>query len=1049
MNEFSTSFWGISTVLPLHLSLTLGLENSPPFLSPFPSRFSLKVNALVSLPCELRFPSLIPESLRANLDDGLSEGRTLACRPSRSIFLKAFVLLSFLIEFLCCRECNPTAVNAESELMEGSRRRSGGQAKRKAANSSSSASSKRFAKERAPPILPPLHNGPCTRARQSPNKFPGASSTANKQEFSQGMQDATEVLDDAQKKQEAEYQMHEPLVDTELEAVRSRDANVHVIPVPAGWFSWTNVHPLEEKALSSFFDGKSETQTSEKYLELRNLIMKKYHVNPQSQISLKDLSDLNIGDDKAKKEIMEFLSSWGLINFHPLPPPNTDITSNGVDETAEVTSLVEKLCHFRMHPVAKVNRQKSLSAPTLVSGILPESAIPDALLPQEGPAVEYHCNSCSADCSRKRYHCQKQADFDLCSECYTDGKFGSGMTSADFILMEPGTEMSGTSSGSWSDQETLLLLEALELYGENWNEIAEHVATKTKAQCFLHFVRMPIEDVFIEREDTSDVTSPHVPDSAAVDKDPPATPPTGSSLDPAKAASEQPDAPSEQVKNDSEPSPAENGTAGEQPPPLPPPPPSDAVKPSDDGHVVDAQENHNFAIDALKAAFQAVGSSFEPGGSLSFADAGNPVMALVGYLAALVDPDVSDASVRSSLKAFHEDSPGIQLASRHCFFLEDPPDSSEGLAACKSDTTEAIEAEPHKEEKEASATEGGPICNDSTNKTDEDVVTEAKDPSTSPQECTEKPDVANESNETESTKEASSNLEDRKPMDIDPNSVRPMEQDAKATVASEKTVETNSNAGKIFCCFSIFSISQSFNAIWILIPSLTGVSVDNEVKTTVTTPETDANSCEVEDGPKDSKDAHLKDSKDAHPKDSKDPHVSPGSTDATASSKTSVCSTNATASSKIRRAAIAALSAAAVKAKLLADQEEEQIRQLCSFVIERQLHKLESKLGFFSDIERIYMRLREQIDRARQRLMLERNQIIAARFGLPASMPRMGFQSTQALRSSMTNNAALHGPMKTFSSSSIIPGSSAGGSGPALSQTSISSAGRNLGPAKS
>ncbi|XP_031494682.1 SWI/SNF complex subunit SWI3D [Nymphaea colorata] len=918
-------------------------------------------------------------------------------------------------------------LHRETELMEGSRRRSGGQAKRKAANSSSSASSKRSAKERAPPILPPLHNGPCTRARQSPNKFPGGSSAANKQEFSQGMQDVTEVLDDAQQKQEAEDQMHKPLVDTELEAVRSRDANVHVIPVPAGWFSWTKVHPLEEKALSSFFDGKSETQTSEKYLELRNLIMKKYHVNPQSQISLKDLSDLNIGDDKAKKEIMEFLSSWGLINFHPLPPPNTDITSNGVDETAEVTSLVEKLCQFRMHPVAKVNRQKSLAAPTLVSGILPESAIPDALLPQEGPAVEYHCNSCSADCSRKRYHCQKQADFDLCSECYTDGKFGSGMTSADFILMEPGTEMSGTSSGSWSDQETLLLLEALELYGENWNEIAEHVATKTKAQCFLHFVRMPIEDVFIEREDTSDVTSPHVPDSAAVDKDPPVAPATGSSLDPPKAASEQPDTPSEQVKNDSEPSQAENGTAGEQPTPLPPPPPSDAVKPSDDGYVDDAQENHNFAIDALKAAFQAVGSSFEPGGSLSFADAGNPVMALVGYLAALVDPDVSDASVRSSLKAFHEDSPGIQLASRHCFFLEDPPDSSEGLAACKSDTTEAIEAEPHKEEKEASATEGGPICNDSTNKTDENVVTEAKDPSTSPQECTEKPDVANESNETESTKEASSNLEDIKPMDIDPNSVRPMEEDAKATVASEKTVETNSNA------------------------------VDNEMKTTVTTPETDANSCKVEDGPKDSKDAHPKDSNDAHPKDSndahpkdsKDAHVSAGSTDATASSKTSVCSTNATASSKVRRAAIAALSAAAVKAKLLADQEEEQIRQLCSFVIERQLHKLESKLGLFSDIERIYMRLREQIDRARQRLMLERNQIIAARFGLPASMPRMGFQSTQTLRSSMTNNAAFRGPMKTFSSSSIIPGSSAGGSVPGLSQTSISSAGGNLGPAKS
>ncbi|CAN6482096.1 unnamed protein product [Victoria cruziana] len=892
----------------------------------------------------------------------------------------------------------------ESEPMEGSRRRSGGQTKRKAANSSSSASSKRSAKERAPPILSSLHNGPCTRARQSPNKFPGASSAANKHENSRGMQDVAEVPDVAQQKEEAEDQVSEPLVDTVLEAVRSRDANAHVIPVPAGWFSWTKVHPIEEQALSSFFDGKSETQTSEKYLELRNLIMKKYHENPQSQISLKDLSDLDVGDDKAKKEIMDFLSSWGLINFHPLPPPNTDITSNGDDETADITSLVEKLYRFRVYPVAKVNRQRSLTAPTLVPGILPESAIPDALLPHEGPAVEYHCNSCSADCSRKRYHCQKQADFDLCSECYTDGKFGSGMTSADFILMEPGTEMSGTSSGSWSDQEILLLLEALELYGENWNEIAEHVATKTKAQCFLYFVRMPIEDMFIEGEDTSDVTSPHAPDSATVDKDSPTTPVTGSSLDPPK---EQPDTAPEQLKNDSDPPEGENATASEQPPP----PPSDAVKSSDDGHVDVAQENHSFAIEALKAAFQAVGSPFEPGGSLSFADAGNPVMALVGYLAALVDPDVSDASVRSSLKAFHEDSPGIQLASRHCFFLEDPPDSSEGLAACKSDFTEATEAEPQKGEKEVSATDGGPICNESTNRSDENVDKEAKGPSTFPQECTEKPVIENKSNETELAKEASSNLEDSKPMDLDPNSVRPVEQDNQAAVAPEKTVETNSRA------------------------------VENEKKTAMTTLEAGANPWKDEDGPKDSKDAHVT-----------------NAVDTTASGKTNVGSTSATASSKIRRAAISALSAAAVKAKLLADQEEEQIRQLCSFVIEKQLHKLESKLGLFSDIERIYMRLREQIDRGRQRLILERSQIIAARFGsksfqstqnIPASMPRMGFQSTQALRASMSNNAALRGTVKAFPLSTVIPGSSAGGSGPALSQTSISSAGGNSGLAKS
>lgn len=32
----------------------------------------------------------------------------------------------------------------------------------------------------------------------------------------------------------------------------------------------------------------------------------------------------------------------------------------------------------------------------------------------------------------------------------------------------------------WTDQETLLLLEGLELYGDNWAETAEHVGTKSQ-----------------------------------------------------------------------------------------------------------------------------------------------------------------------------------------------------------------------------------------------------------------------------------------------------------------------------------------------------------------------------------------------------------------------------------------------------------------------------------------------------------------------------------------------------------------------------------------
>lgn len=75
------------------------------------------------------------------------------------------------------------------------------------------------------------------------------------------------------------------------------------------------------------------------------------------------------------------------------------------------------------------------------------------------------------------------------------------MVSTDFMRMDV-TEAANENGVGWTDQETLLLLEALELYGENWTEIAEHVATKSKSQCILHFVRLPVEDPFLEDMET-------------------------------------------------------------------------------------------------------------------------------------------------------------------------------------------------------------------------------------------------------------------------------------------------------------------------------------------------------------------------------------------------------------------------------------------------------------------------------------------------------------------------------------------------------------------
>ncbi len=72
----------------------------------------------------------------------------------------------------------------------------------------------------------------------------------------------------------------------------------------------------------------------------------------------------------------------------------------------------------------------------------------------------------------------------------------------------------------WTDQETLLLLEGLELHKDDWNkvrliicslimneklhgfhfnlQVSEHVGSRTQDECILHFLRLPIEDPYLE-----------------------------------------------------------------------------------------------------------------------------------------------------------------------------------------------------------------------------------------------------------------------------------------------------------------------------------------------------------------------------------------------------------------------------------------------------------------------------------------------------------------------------------------------------------------------
>ncbi|CAK8576505.1 unnamed protein product [Lathyrus sativus] len=956
----------------------------------------------------------------------------------------------------------PSAADAPASEPVTSRRRAGGN-KRKSgslnASNSSSTPSKRITREKASPLHHlPLHNGPLTRARQIPNNFSAASTStiAGSASAPAAVKHAPQTQASAaaaeQLKKEREWESLEASIEAEFKAIRSRDTNAHVVPTHCGWFSWLNIHPIEKRMVPSFFNEKNESRTPDKYMEIRNWIMKKFHSNPNIQIELNDLSELDIGDLDARQEVLEFLDYWGLINFHPFPSTESAVAKTSDDGEAEKNSLLEKFYHFETLQLCPPTAQKTgPTIPAMTSGLFPESTIAEELVKQEGPAVEmleYHCNSCSGDCSRKRYHCQKQADFDLCADCFNNRKFGSGMSSLDFILMEP-AEAAGVSSGKWTDQETLLLLEALELYKENWNEIAEHVGTKSKAQCILHFVQMPIEDSFVDCDEDVDAGCKEMADPAATnnnlsvdeDKDKDASEVIENDTN-IKGLDETSQAEDVKVKDNQEETPKLQDGSDEKTS-------EGTSKLEDDIKVkLDEEVDNDCVLNALKETFAAVGYSLEPEGPSSFAEVGNPVMALAVFLAQLVSSDVAVASAHNYIKSLSGNAPGTEIASRCCFLLEDPPDDK------KETTTSERDFKSEGDQSDKIVQQDTAMLDDKDLENDHQNMKIASDASEDKIHLASTDDGLSE--KSTSKEQAMINHESGLDNCDDPSISKAPEDQAQDTLhdsdgstskakippSSEEVQEGTSNEEP---CHPIElkkegSVSDSHPSEKNEVQQSNEPSLPVELPKPVETPKYDeiVSDSVLSDDSKPQKQLSTNAVSESHKttdsamdvdvvsnslpaKIDSQPVISsqdngtqkdvemmppslPISLGAENGASTGAVEDHAgnvmevkndgtktkqdSSFEKLKRAAVSTLAAAAVKAKLLANQEEDQIRQLTSSLIEKQLHKLETKLAFFNDMENVVMRVKEHLEQSRHKLYHERAMIIASRLGIQASSSR-------------------------------------------------------------
>lgn len=126
------------------------------------------------------------------------------------------------------------------------------------------------------------------------------------------------------------------------------------------------------------------------------------------------------------------------------------------------------------------------------------------------PIKTYNCFACGIDCTRCRFHYAKSdpvtsattasdQKYDLCPNCYFQSRMPSNHRSSDFVKMEePAYSHIPDKDAPWTDSETLLLLEGLENFDNDWNEISKHVGTRTREECVLKFLQLDIQDQYLE-----------------------------------------------------------------------------------------------------------------------------------------------------------------------------------------------------------------------------------------------------------------------------------------------------------------------------------------------------------------------------------------------------------------------------------------------------------------------------------------------------------------------------------------------------------------------
>nr|NVI75701.1 moira [Cucujiformia] len=235
----------------------------------------------------------------------------------------------------------------------------------------------------------------------------------------------------------------------------------------SAWFDYNSIHEVEKRALPEFFNGKNKSKTPEIYLAYRNFMVDTYRLNPTEYITSTACRRNLAGDVCAIMRVHAFLEQWGLINYQvdtdsrptPMGPPPTS--------------------HFHIL-----------------------SDTPSGLQPVNPPKTP------QPSAAKTLLDLDRTIDLKKAEGAESISSFGLKL---DQYAKKPAAlrnKSAASLTRDWTEQETLLLLEGLEMYKDDWNKVCEHVGSRTQDECILHFLRLPIEDPYLEDPEAGGALGP-------------------------------------------------------------------------------------------------------------------------------------------------------------------------------------------------------------------------------------------------------------------------------------------------------------------------------------------------------------------------------------------------------------------------------------------------------------------------------------------------------------------------------------------------------------